>query len=83
VGDDVVDAATRAMGQAAGDCIIRRDGSTCFDLWAANVRQLTAAGLARQNIEVAGVCTICDNRFFSHRREGARAGRHGGMIVRV
>jgi len=24
-------------------------------------------------------CTICDERFFSHRREGARAGRQAGV----
>ena len=25
------------------------------------------------------LCTICDERFFSHRREGARAGRQAGV----
>jgi copper oxidase (laccase) domain-containing protein len=24
-------------------------------------------------------CTICDERFFSHRREGVRAGRQAGV----
>jgi len=24
-------------------------------------------------------CTICDERFFSHRREGERAGRQAGI----
>lgn len=43
--------------------------------------------IARQRLEAAGVadvrdveaCTICDERFFSHRREGARAGRQAGV----
>jgi len=30
-------------------------------------------------IAVAEVCTICDERFFSHRREGADAGRNAGV----
>jgi copper oxidase (laccase) domain-containing protein len=25
------------------------------------------------------LCTICDRRFFSHRREGDRAGRQAGV----
>jgi purine-nucleoside/S-methyl-5'-thioadenosine phosphorylase / adenosine deaminase len=44
-------------------------------------------GLARGRLVAAGVtgvrdidaCTICDERYFSHRREGARAGRQAGV----
>jgi copper oxidase (laccase) domain-containing protein len=34
-----------------------------------------------EGIEVVdtGICTICDERFFSHRREGDRAGRQGNV----
>jgi polyphenol oxidase len=39
--------------------------------------RLAAAGVRR--IEDVGVCTICDARLFSHRREGARAGRQAGV----
>jgi polyphenol oxidase len=39
--------------------------------------RLTAAGVRR--IENVGVCTICDERFFSHRREGLGAGRQAGV----
>ena len=43
--------------------------------------------IARQRLLSVGVseicevraCTICDERFFSHRREGERAGRQGGV----
>ena len=43
--------------------------------------------IARSRLEAAGVtvlaplggCTICDERFFSHRREGSRAGRQAGI----
>jgi copper oxidase (laccase) domain-containing protein len=30
-------------------------------------------------IEDLGICTICDSDYFSHRREGAAAGRQGGF----
>lgn len=30
-------------------------------------------------VEDVAACTICDERFFSYRREGARAGRQGGV----
>jgi len=44
-------------------------------------------GLARRRLEAAGVgeiaelggCTICDERYFSHRREGPAAGRMAGI----
>jgi len=72
-----------ALGGEAERYFPRRDGRTFFDLWLANVEQLTRAGLPRHNVELAGVCTICDRRFFSYRREGQRAGRFGGLIVRI
>lgn len=56
-------------------CFLVKDGRIMFDLWAANVQQLTAAGVPRDRIEVMGACTICDQRFWSHRRDGADAGR--------
>lgn len=48
------------------------------DLRAAAERRLRAAGV--QDVLHADHCTICDERFFSHRREGARAGRQGGVV---
>lgn len=48
-----------------------------IDLKALARERLLAAG-AREVLD-AGTCTICDERFFSHRREGARAGRQAGV----
>ena len=48
-----------------------------LDLAALARDRLEAAGVAR--VEDAGVCTICDERFFSHRREGLDAGRQAGI----
>lgn len=64
-----------AFGQDAPDAPYR-DGKN-IDLRAIARRRLLAAGVAR--VHDADACTICDERFFSHRREGARAGRQGGI----
>jgi YfiH family protein len=53
-----------------------RDGRR-IDLRAIAHERLLAAG-ARQVQDVLA-CTICDERYFSHRREGARAGRQAGV----
>ena len=39
--------------------------------------RLLAAGVA--DVRDVGLCTICDERFYSHRREGSRAGRQAGI----
>jgi YfiH family protein len=44
-----------------------------LDLRAIAHRRLHAAGVA--DVRHVDACTICDTRYFSHRREGARAGR--------
>jgi len=52
-----------------------------FDLWSANRAQLIDAGLQSDNIECASQCTICDEHFWSHRRQGADAGRTALIIA--
>jgi polyphenol oxidase len=47
------------------------------DLHAIARERLLGAGVAE--LQDVGACTICDERFFSHRREGARAGRQAGV----
>ncbi len=51
-----------------------------IDLKAIARERLLAAGVAE--VQDVAACTICDERFFSHRREGARAGRQGGVAWR-
>jgi copper oxidase (laccase) domain-containing protein len=48
-----------------------------IDLRAIARERLLAAGVAQ--VLDAEACTICDARFFSHRRQGARAGRQAGI----
>ncbi len=51
-----------------------------FDLWQITRDQLTAAGVDPRRIETAGLCTRCDRRFFSYRREGT-TGRFGKVVA--
>ena len=48
-----------------------------IDLHAIARERLLAAGVSR--VRDLGICTICDRAFFSHRREGASAGRQAGV----
>jgi YfiH family protein len=48
-----------------------------IDLRAIAHERLAAAGVGE--VRDLAACTICDERFFSHRREGARAGRQAGL----
>jgi polyphenol oxidase len=48
-----------------------------LDLRAIAEQRLRAAGVAE--VSHVNACTICDERFFSFRREGERAGRHAGI----
>lgn len=52
-----------------------------FDLWRANRDQLQQAGVASENIHVAGLCTKTHaDRFHSYRANGASAGRMAAVI---
>jgi YfiH family protein len=48
-----------------------------IDLKAIALARLRAAGVAE--VHDVNVCTICDERFYSHRREGSTAGRQAGV----
>ncbi|MDQ1257905.1 MAG: purine-nucleoside/S-methyl-5-thioadenosine phosphorylase / adenosine deaminase, partial [Candidatus Hydrogenedentes bacterium] len=62
--------------QGAGMAVQGRN----LDLWASIVRQLADAGLPEQNVECAGICTICQDRFFSYRR-GDRMERNMALLM--
>ena len=55
------------------------NGKYHVDLWEANRRILTAAGVPEENIRVSGLCTKCNaDLLFSHRATG---GRRGGLAA--
>lgn len=74
VGDEVRRIARTRLDDA-DDFFSPRGERFLFDLWEANRRQLIAAGVRPEHIETGGLCSICDRRFWSHRRDGATAGR--------
>lgn len=56
-----------------------------FDFWSISRNQLTEAGLQNKHIETTGICTVCNNNFFSYRRavkQGSGVtGRNGSIIA--
>jgi polyphenol oxidase len=58
------------------------DGRSRLDLWLANQDLLVRAGLARDNVHVAGLCTKTHLGWFeSYRADGPKAGRLAAIIV--
>ena len=55
----------------------RRDGSV--DLWACAEAELAACDVPRVAIVNPRLCTSCDRRFYSHRRDGGRTGRQAAV----
>lgn len=61
-----------------GDDLVhfRNSKEKCFiNLQELIIRQLLSKSVSGQNICCSHICTICNMRFFSHRREGKNAGR--------
>ena len=57
-----------------------RVGERNLDLAAVARHALAAAGVAA--VHDTGLCTMCDDRFFSHRRDGGVTGRQAGVVWR-
>lgn len=80
VGDDVAEAIVRAVASPT----VRRDdaGRARIDLALAARLQLARAGLVASAIDHVAGCTFTEpQRFFSHRRDHGRTGRHLAAIV--
>jgi YfiH family protein len=58
-----------------------RAGERNLDLPAIARHQLAEAGVTA--IHDTGLCTMCDDRFFSHRRDGGVTGRQAGVVWRA
>lgn len=81
VGSDVLSMVNQVFPNHT-DLIIHRDNSEkpFFSLWQANVNSLLEVGVELANIELSGICTICNNQIFFSARRGDR-GRFGGGIM--
>jgi len=59
--------------------VLERGGKYYLNLWAANHRVLTEAGIPRENIALPDLCTCCNHReLFSHR---ASRGKRGNLCA--
>lgn len=80
VGDDVAQAIAAASD--AREVVTRAGERPHVDLSRVVRAQLTSAGVASERVERVPGCTCCEpERFFSHRRDGKRSGRHVAAIV--
>jgi YfiH family protein len=80
------------VGPGAGACCyeVGPEVHAAFGARVAGAQNIDLRAIARERLLEAGVdevlearaCTICDERFFSHRREGARAGRQAAIAWR-
>jgi polyphenol oxidase len=79
VGDEV--AAQIAESAPGEEVVVQRDRPHA-NLRRALLAQLRVAGLSAAHVDSVPGCTYADRaRFFSYRRDGARAGRHLAVIV--
>jgi len=70
---------TESFRRRFGPEVVPREGY--LDLWEAATRAAGEVGVARQNVVNPRLCTVCNrDLFFSYRRDGAGAGRHGALL---
>lgn len=61
--------------------VTRTAKGLCFNLASANRADLLDAGIADYNILDCAICTCCDHRYFSFRRQKEEAGRMLSVII--
>jgi len=60
----------------------KKSGAWMLDLAEVNRRQLVESGVDEANIDVAGLCTVCNqDKFFSHRGSGGITGRQINFLM--
>ena len=82
VGDEVIDAATKALDGEAPKTIVNERRRHHLDLADLVRRLLIRAGIEPENVQLIGGCTFDhDELYYSYRRDGGRTGRHLSAIV--
>lgn len=83
VGDDVIQAFTNLFGKTEVPDLYKptKEGKYLFNMWEANRRLLLRAGLQKDHIEGADICTHTHtDLFFSYRKEKGKTGRHMAVM---
>jgi hypothetical protein len=76
------DLAARFTERFGAEVVLQEGGQPRLDLARAVRDTLWAAGLKPAHVDVLPHCTACDaGRFFSHRRDAGRTGRHLNFVV--
>lgn len=76
------DLAAQFSAQFGAEVVSLRGAAYHLDLALAVRRTLERAGLKSGQIDADGPCTACEpGRFFSHRRDGGKTGRHLSLVV--
>jgi YfiH family protein len=81
IGSDTADKLQSGFTYSPG-VITRRKDSLYADLKQANREQLLWSGLKTENIEIAPICTSCENdKFHSYRAESGKTGRFSTYLM--
>ncbi|MCR4906546.1 MAG: peptidoglycan editing factor PgeF [Clostridiales bacterium] len=88
VGEDFAEAVRQARGSGFAGRHIRRvagvsdDARPHADLAGMNLEILAEAGIAAAQVDVSPACTMCDERYYSHRRmHGVRGVMGAGIVI--
>ena len=61
--------------------IIERASKLYVDVTKNNYRQLVKSGLKKENVVSTGICTCCNPKYFSFRRDAEKAGRMISLMM--
>lgn len=62
-------------------CRASGGGKALVDIWGMNIDILKAAGIAEKNIDLSGVCTVCNaDKYYSYRTHKDATGRQAAVI---
>ncbi len=63
--------------------IIERGGKLYVDVTKNNIKQLLKAGLKKENITNTGICTCCNSKYPSFRRDADKSGRMISLMMLI
>ena len=82
MGEDVIEQFRNRYKLWKSFIIKKNDGKYLVDLKLANKLSIMEAGVTEDNIELSKICTICNEDFFSYRRDGKTGRMTGYMYIK-